>query len=237
MARLNTNNLQVATLQKLELQKPLSPISVPDYGETAAAVDAIYGSYIRRFDPDKPEEQFEVDVMAMSHVAIRRLAFCEAGVMETAARQVRAIPPDPRIPGLRAFDYTPENPEANKLVAGNAIIAIIKDCGGALEKLSRIQARVVVNFNKAHRALKEMRISPIDGNRREGPDRSLVEWHDPKSEGLPPEHAAPPPQPAPEPAPEPVKWPKAVIRPHPSPTFDPPEPFKFDDTEAGEDSQ
>jgi hypothetical protein len=159
----------------------------------------------------------------MSHVAIRRLAFCEAGVMETAARQVRAIPPDPRVPGLRAFDYTPENPEANKLVAGNAIIAIIKDGGDALEKLSRIQARVIVNFTKAHRTLKEMRLSPIDGNRREGPGRSLVEWHDPASAGLPPEHAAPPPRP--EPAPQPAQKPKAV-----SPT-----PFNYDDTEAGEE--
>jgi hypothetical protein len=150
---------------------------------------------------------------------LNTIAFCEAGVMETAARQVRAIPPDPRIPGLRAFDYTPENPEANKLVVGNAIIAIIKDGGDSLEKLSRIQARVVVNFNKAHRALKEMRISPIDGNRREGPDHSLVEWHDPKSEGLPGE--APPPEPAP----------KLVQKPKPAP----PPLFKYDETEAGEE--
>jgi hypothetical protein len=150
---------------------------------------------------------------------LNTIAFCEAGVMETAARQVRAIPPDPRIPGLRAFDYTPENPEANKLVAGNAIIAIIKDGGDSLEKLSRIQARVVVNFNKAHRALKEMRLSPIDGHNREGADRSLVEWHDPKSEGLPSE------APRPEPAPQPTQKPKPV-----SSTL-----FKYDDTEAGEE--
>jgi hypothetical protein len=37
MARLNTNNLQVAALHKPELQKPLCPISVPAHGETAAA--------------------------------------------------------------------------------------------------------------------------------------------------------------------------------------------------------
>jgi hypothetical protein len=139
MAKLNSSNLHVATLHKPELQTPLCPISVPEFGESAAAVDAIYGSYIRRFDPDKHEEQFEVDVMAMSHVAIRRLAFCEAGVMETAARQVRAIPPDPRVPGLRAFDYTPENPEANKLVAGNAIIAIVKDAATRSKSFPRLR--------------------------------------------------------------------------------------------------
>jgi hypothetical protein len=64
-----------------------------------------------------------------------------------------------------------------------------------------------------------MRISPIDGNRREGPGRSLVEWHDPKSEGLPSE------------APQPEPAPKLVQKPKPAP----PTPFNYDDTEAGEE--
>jgi hypothetical protein len=85
MAKLHTNNLQVATLQRPEPQKPLCPISVPSYGETAAAVDAIYGAYIRRFDPARPEEQFQVDVMFLSHLAIGRLASREPGLFEATA--------------------------------------------------------------------------------------------------------------------------------------------------------
>jgi hypothetical protein len=103
MAKINTIHLQAASLHTPELRTPRCPISVPDYGETAAAVDSIYGSYIRRFDPDKPEEQFEVDVMAMSHVAIRRLAFCEAGVMETAAKDPAARSSSGTIPNPKGF--------------------------------------------------------------------------------------------------------------------------------------
>jgi hypothetical protein len=117
---------------------------------------------------DDPEEQFRSDVMVSSHTALLRLAFLEVGLFEFAPRQVRVLPSDPAVPGLRAFG------------------ALIKDGGDQRKRISKIRARLVANFNQAHRELQQMRMRPIDGNRRQGAVFSLVDWHDPRQGFHPP---------------------------------------------------
>ena len=158
------------------------PIAIPALGETTQAIDRVYGAYCDRFLIDAPEEQFELDVMALSHIDLRRLAIIGSGVAESMALQVRDEPPSPAFPHLRSFNYAPDNPMANHLVAGNAAMALI-DHNDPMEKLSKIQARVVNNFHKANRMLKEMRHSPIDGlNRHLDPNLSIECWANPAPE-------------------------------------------------------
>ena len=126
-------------------------------GESAEEILAFKDTYITRVKPRNPEELFLAEMMFKQHLNLRRLMRYEAGVTETLAKDCyeRAVKSDVFYDDS-AFDYRECNPTADSMLEGNVFMASVAN-GDPLEKIQRMEARILKTYQSAQDQLALMR--------------------------------------------------------------------------------